>query len=431
MPTILVADDNSNIQKMVTLALQELGIQVIAVGNGEAAVRKLADITPDLVLADVFMPVRNGYEVCEYIKREARYSHIPVVLLIGAFDPLDEKEAHRVGANGILKKPFVPPDPLISMVTGFLAGAEKHKSANEPFPETARTAPPPVAQAVPPAPVKSNQKFPSTEIEPEEFAFTRGPLSLRDSSHEHDSNEGPAVAPEPEIEENKIAGSWEDRIKPQPPSPLEQQLEAVDSQTEKSAPWDDDAELKPSSTWQPQIPTNATSSWETAAEEWQAESLKAEVKIREGHASSSTEAPETMVEPEPILTEEITLPGQSITGEESKISVDAGPSRELAESPAEWMELMSGAPTISVPAEAAETWDVTPAAPTSGVNAPHLQASPSIESTRGNPPAKDHSVPLVVIPFHSNEEAPPQSSEPVSIEPSMAFRPDEEKNAAK
>ncbi len=65
MPTILVADDNSNIQKMVTLALKDQGITVVAVGNGEAAVKKLADVRPDVVLADIFMPVRNGYEVCE------------------------------------------------------------------------------------------------------------------------------------------------------------------------------------------------------------------------------------------------------------------------------------------------------------------------------------------------------------------------------
>ena len=116
MAKILVADDNSNVQKTVTLALADLGIEVIAVNNGEAAVRKLADVAPDLVLADIFMPVRNGYEVCEYVKKDARFSRVPVVLLVGAFDPLDEREAQRVGADGILKKPFVPPDPLIAMV---------------------------------------------------------------------------------------------------------------------------------------------------------------------------------------------------------------------------------------------------------------------------------------------------------------------------
>jgi CheY-like chemotaxis protein len=120
---ILVADDNSNIQKMVGLALKDQGIDVVAVGNGEAAVRKISDIKPDLVLADVFMPVRNGYEVCRYVKEDSALAHIPVILLVGAFDPLDEQEAQRVGADGVLKKPFVPPDPLISMVKSALIRA--------------------------------------------------------------------------------------------------------------------------------------------------------------------------------------------------------------------------------------------------------------------------------------------------------------------
>jgi CheY-like chemotaxis protein len=120
---ILVADDNSNIQKMVGLALKDHGIDVVAVGNGEAAVRKISDLRPDLVLADVFMPVRNGYEVCQYVKSDPSLAHIPVILLVGAFDPLDEQEAQRVGADGVLKKPFVPPDPLISMVKSALQRA--------------------------------------------------------------------------------------------------------------------------------------------------------------------------------------------------------------------------------------------------------------------------------------------------------------------
>jgi len=136
---ILVADDNSNIQKMVVLALKDQGIDVVAVGNGEAAVRKISDLRPDLVLADVFMPVRNGYEVCQYVKLDPSLAHIPVILLVGAFDPLDEQEAQRVGADGVLKKPFVPPDPLISMVKSALqrAGAAHGNvsAAKTPEPE--------------------------------------------------------------------------------------------------------------------------------------------------------------------------------------------------------------------------------------------------------------------------------------------------------
>src|SRR5579863_9960025 len=129
---------------MVVLAFQERGVEVIAVGNGEAAVRRLPDANPDLVLADVFMPVRNGYEVCEFVKKDPRFAHVPVILLVGAFDPLDEKEARRVGADGILKKPFVPPDALIAMAMSALernpraaaelAKAKEAKEAPEPHP---------------------------------------------------------------------------------------------------------------------------------------------------------------------------------------------------------------------------------------------------------------------------------------------------------
>jgi CheY-like chemotaxis protein len=138
---LLVADDNSNIQRMVALALKDHGIDVIAVGNGEAAVRSISQLAPDLILADVFMPVRSGYEVCDYVKKDSRYSHIPVVLLLGAFDPLDENEAKRVGADGVLKKPFVPPDPMIALVKSLL-----EKSAPERL--AAVTAPVPVPVGV-------------------------------------------------------------------------------------------------------------------------------------------------------------------------------------------------------------------------------------------------------------------------------------------
>ena len=113
---ILVADDNRSIPKKVAEALKELGHEVTGVAHGEAAVKKLPEFMPDLVLADVFMPVRNGYEVCEYVKNDTRFAHIPVVLLVGAFDPVDQHEVKRVRADGLLKKPFDPLDDLLAMV---------------------------------------------------------------------------------------------------------------------------------------------------------------------------------------------------------------------------------------------------------------------------------------------------------------------------
>src|SRR5712691_9839926 len=134
---------------MVTLALKDQGIEVVSVGNGEAAIRKLPDLSPDLVLADIFMPVRSGYEVCEFVKKDQRFSHIPVILLVGAFDPLDEHEAQRVGADGVLKKPFVPPEPLISMVKSALSRSGGGSGRPRPIPMPKRPAAPPAGAGIP------------------------------------------------------------------------------------------------------------------------------------------------------------------------------------------------------------------------------------------------------------------------------------------
>jgi CheY-like chemotaxis protein len=212
VPKILVADDNANIQKMVALAFEERGIQVVSVGNGEAAVRRIPDLNPDLVLADIFMPVRNGYEVCEFVKKDERFSHVPVILLVGAFDPLDEKEARRVGADGVLKKPFVPPDPLIAMVTSALeknpkvaaemARAREAKVAL-PEPEVPKLEIPSRAE---PKPLPD---FP--EPTPEEaalvYGFGKGVRQLEDEQTEVVAGPKPPVAEKDEAEDDDFDGS--------------------------------------------------------------------------------------------------------------------------------------------------------------------------------------------------------------------------------
>lgn len=209
MPKILVADDNANIQKMVVLAFQDRGIQVVTVANGEAAVRRMPDLDPDLVLADIFMPVRNGYEVCEFIKKDDRFAHIPVILLVGAFDPLDEKEARRVGADGVLKKPFIPPDPLIAMVMSALeknpkvvaelAKAKEAKESPEPHPMpqleiAARTEPKTLPQCPEPSPEEAAivYGFGSGRRAPDGEKAAAEDQELVDASAEADEADGAA-----------------------------------------------------------------------------------------------------------------------------------------------------------------------------------------------------------------------------------------------
>lgn len=103
---ILLADDSITIQKVVNLTFADEGIDVVAVSNGDLAERRLNDVKPDLVLADIFMPGKNGYELCETIKKNPLFRNVPVVLLVGAFEPFDQAEARRVQADAHLTKPF-------------------------------------------------------------------------------------------------------------------------------------------------------------------------------------------------------------------------------------------------------------------------------------------------------------------------------------
>ena len=131
MPTILLADDSITIQKIVNLTFSGEGIEVVTVGNGEAAVKKIHEIHPALVLADIFMPGKNGYEVCDYIKTDPSLSATPVILLVGAFEPFDSNEAARVKADGHLTKPFEI-KVLISAVNSLISAAGEPKDAPEP-----------------------------------------------------------------------------------------------------------------------------------------------------------------------------------------------------------------------------------------------------------------------------------------------------------
>ena len=106
MSRILLADDSPHAQRMGELILREEGYEVVTITDGATVLLRLHDVDPDLILVDVTMPTRSGYEICEYVKTSLRHVHTRVVLLAGAQDPVDEQEARRVRADGVLKKPF-------------------------------------------------------------------------------------------------------------------------------------------------------------------------------------------------------------------------------------------------------------------------------------------------------------------------------------
>ncbi len=119
---ILLADDSVTIQKVVNLTFADEGIEVVAVGDGDAAMQKFVEAVPDLVMVDVNMPGVDGYHICEMIKQDDETKHIPVILLVGSFEPFDEDEARRVGADDFLTKPFQSIRQLVNKVSDLLNG---------------------------------------------------------------------------------------------------------------------------------------------------------------------------------------------------------------------------------------------------------------------------------------------------------------------
>src|SRR5512137_1232469 len=118
---LLLADDSVTIQRVIELSFADEDIQVIAVGDGQAAIDRISADPPDIVLADVGMPERDGYEVAAFIKNDPALEHIPVLLLTGAFEPIDDERAQAVRCDGVLAKPFEP-QLLISRVKELLLG---------------------------------------------------------------------------------------------------------------------------------------------------------------------------------------------------------------------------------------------------------------------------------------------------------------------
>src|SRR5688572_30298934 len=105
---LLLADDSVTIQRVIELTFADEDVEVTTVGDGQLAIDRLDADPPDIVLADVDMPKRDGYEVAAYVKSRPKLAHIPVVLLTGAFEPIDQARASAAGSNDVLAKPFEP-----------------------------------------------------------------------------------------------------------------------------------------------------------------------------------------------------------------------------------------------------------------------------------------------------------------------------------
>jgi CheY-like chemotaxis protein len=406
---ILVADDNSNVHKTVALALADLGVEVFSVNNGDAAVRKLADVSPDLVLADIFMPVRNGYEVCEYIKKDSRFSHVPVVLLVGAFDPLDEREAQRVGADGILKKPFVPPDPLIMMVKTLLDRTLGDRlmavGVSKPaVPMQGKAGGVATAEEPPSASVTSDE-LPMEEFRPpvDRLSFGEGerPIAfgqLLETTAKESAATGSGVV-EPFDNEQILTGSRDASLgdpifwRPEEPEP---QTEEENSEAEG-----DISAGIPMREWK-------------LGEEAQSGHAEADILqpvepfelVREEKDEESGQT-STIVESSPLIVQD--------AASQASLTVEAARPEDLAANPLEWMASVSPPPAEETPEAAPErsaaVTEATDSDKTDVVETNNLETTPA--------PVAPESMAAGVAPPSVSVPAPEPPSSPTPAQPSM------------
>ena len=186
---ILLADDSITIQKVVELTFSDGDYEVTAVNNGTKAIQALSQMRPDIILSDIIMPEKNGYEVCEFVKSHPEYRNIPVVLLTGTFEPFDPDRADKAGCDAVVTKPFESQN-LIHKVEELIEAARSKgpaapsapaPAAESPFSTTAvpaqsgeifggsASAPPPAPSGdtpfEAPAPVGETKAFPKLSFE--------------------------------------------------------------------------------------------------------------------------------------------------------------------------------------------------------------------------------------------------------------------------
>jgi len=166
---VLVADDSPTIQKRALGILKAEGFDVETVSNGVAAIKRLALLHPVVILADVSMPGRDGYEVCEFVKKSEEFSRVPVLLVASDMEPYDDARGAEVRADGIIKKPFDAHE-LSSLVVKLAAQFEAETPALE-------------APAAPPEAPEPTREFVPSSISPEHM-----PTSVEPSEPEHTSD---------------------------------------------------------------------------------------------------------------------------------------------------------------------------------------------------------------------------------------------------
>jgi CheY-like chemotaxis protein len=118
-PTVYFIDDSATMREVIKIAFRRENINVVAYNDANSALGEIENSRPDVVISDVIMPDKDGYEVCQFIKQNANLSNIPVILMSGVVNKAVAERAFSVKADELIRKPFQPQD-LITRVRHLL-----------------------------------------------------------------------------------------------------------------------------------------------------------------------------------------------------------------------------------------------------------------------------------------------------------------------
>lgn len=180
---ILLADDSPHAQRMGERILREEGFEVVSVTDGETALVRLRDFNPDLIIADVSLPLRSGYDVCKHVKASHNQKFTKVVLSAGLLEPFSHDHAREAGSDGVLRKPFEA-SVMLEIVQTLIEASE---FARRMFPkgETESTPVPVAVVPAPPVPVLVPAPKSVAQIVPE-LTIVSKPLTLVEKRAEVD-----------------------------------------------------------------------------------------------------------------------------------------------------------------------------------------------------------------------------------------------------
>lgn len=124
MSRILLADDSPQALRMAEQILTARGLEVVSVTDGAVALRRLPDVNPDLLITDVYLPSKNGFELARYMRSQPEFRSVPVIFAAAPADQFEEQDALNAGADTILRKPFEA-SALLNAVQTLLANRKE------------------------------------------------------------------------------------------------------------------------------------------------------------------------------------------------------------------------------------------------------------------------------------------------------------------